>query len=329
MEEIWKVIKDSDGHYFISNLGRLKREEYEFVDSANKRHHRDSYVKEKGCLNKRNGYYYYHFRDNKGSHNSTSVHRLVAMHFVDNPLPEEYDQVNHLDGNKANNVFSNLEWCNEKLNMEHASKHGLINRDSEKRKEQARINQKKSLEVMYRPVASYDAKGNLVKIFKETNDGCIVRLTYKGFTYRYCDILKEKYGEIPKHIDVSHSYKASKLKRKKYIEHTINNETNVYFRLKDLPITREQLWVAFNHSLPDTAIHSIWDIEEVFSEEIPKSHRKGLTVLGRNDEGEIVLQFNSLAEVGEALNFKGFISFNRCVKEHTKYRGYFWEKIYD
>lgn len=329
MEEVWKVIEDSDGHYFISNLGRLKREEYEFVDKANKKQHRNSYIKDGGCLNKYNGYYYYSYRNNKGLHNHMSVHRLVAIHFINNPCPEKYDQVNHLDGNKANNIFSNLEWCNERLSMKHASKHGLINRDSEKRKAQTRINQKKSLEVMYRPVASYDAKGNLIEIFKETNGVCIVRLTYKGLTYRYCDILKEKYGEIPKHIDVSHSYKASKQKRKKYIEYTVNNETNVYFRLKDLPITREQLWVAFNHSMPDTAIHSIWNIEEVFAEEIPKRHRKGVAVLGRDDNGKIILRFNSIEEVGKALNFKGFNWFNKCVKEHIKYKGYFWEKVYD
>ena len=224
MEEIWKVIKNSDGHYFISNLGRLKREEYEFVDSANKRQHRDSYVKEKGCLNKRNGYYYYHFRDNKGSHNSTSVHRLVAIHFVDNPLPEEYDQVNHLDGNKANNIFSNLEWCNEKLNMEHASKHGLINRDSGKRKEQAKENIKKAQEKVTKFYAKYDRDGNLVEIIKGTkhfeDSISIRRLTYKGYTYRSCEILIEKYGEVPNKIDAYKSFDVTCKSRKKYIEYT-------------------------------------------------------------------------------------------------------------
>jgi len=54
-----------------------------------------------------------------------------------------------------------------------------------------------------------------------------------------------------------------------------------------------------------------------------------VTVLGRNDNGEIILRFNSIAEAGKALNFKGFNWFNKCVKEHIKYKGYFWEKIYD
>lgn len=45
-------------------------------------------------------------------------HRLLAMTFLDNPnnLPE----VNHIDGNKANNNLSNLEWCSSRDNSIHA-----------------------------------------------------------------------------------------------------------------------------------------------------------------------------------------------------------------
>lgn len=37
------------------------------------------------------------------------LHTLVAMHFVENNKPGEYDTVNHLDGNKLNNYAGNLE----------------------------------------------------------------------------------------------------------------------------------------------------------------------------------------------------------------------------
>ena len=54
------------------------------------------------------------------------VHRLVALYFVENPKPLEYDIVNHKDGNKLNNHYTNLEWRNISINTQHAYDNGLI-----------------------------------------------------------------------------------------------------------------------------------------------------------------------------------------------------------
>ena len=54
-----------------------------------------------------------------------SVHRLVALTFIQNPYKKE--QVNHIDGNKSNNSIYNLEWSTNYENMQHAIKHGLTN----------------------------------------------------------------------------------------------------------------------------------------------------------------------------------------------------------
>ena len=43
---------------------------------------------------------------------------MVAQTFIPNPL--NYDQVNHIDGNKQNNKVSNLEWCTYEQNKLHA-----------------------------------------------------------------------------------------------------------------------------------------------------------------------------------------------------------------
>ena len=45
------------------------------------------------------------------------VHRLVALLFVANPCPDQFREVNHIDGNTANNRADNLEWCDCAHNM--------------------------------------------------------------------------------------------------------------------------------------------------------------------------------------------------------------------
>lgn len=46
-----------------------------------------------------------------------SIHRLVAMHFLKLPRNHRKLDVNHLDGNPANNHYSNLEWIGRKAHI--------------------------------------------------------------------------------------------------------------------------------------------------------------------------------------------------------------------
>lgn len=51
------------------------------------------------------------------------VHRIVAKLFCNND--NNYNVINHIDGDKTNNHYSNLEWCTQKHNNIHAIQTGL------------------------------------------------------------------------------------------------------------------------------------------------------------------------------------------------------------
>lgn len=68
------------------------------------------------------GYLYVAFSENCKGH-TKRLHRIVAKAFCDNPDGKPH--VNHIDGNKTNNVASNLEWCDRSENQVHAFSNGL------------------------------------------------------------------------------------------------------------------------------------------------------------------------------------------------------------
>jgi hypothetical protein len=58
-----------------------------------------------------------------GKQKKALVHRLVAEAFIQNN--EKKETVNHIDGNKSNNFYKNLEWSTRSENQLHAYKIGL------------------------------------------------------------------------------------------------------------------------------------------------------------------------------------------------------------
>lgn len=60
-----------------------------------------------------------------GKGKNCKAHRLVALHFL---LPPAHNQnvVNHKDGNKKNNHYTNLEWATVQENTQHAADNGLL-----------------------------------------------------------------------------------------------------------------------------------------------------------------------------------------------------------
>ena len=102
--EVWKNILNYD-NYEVSSFGNVR----------NKNTGR---ILKKANLG---GYYCVGLSNIKTK--TFSVHRLVAMSFIENP--EVKPGVNHKDKNKLNNILSNLEWTTIKENNIHRS-NGVI-----------------------------------------------------------------------------------------------------------------------------------------------------------------------------------------------------------
>ena len=91
------------------------------------------------------------------------VHKAVAESFIDNPLCKP--EVNHKDGDKKNNVASNLEWVTSKENMEHSVKHGLNHATHSEKHWAAKLNEDlvRWVRSVYKP---YDKQFGLIPLSK-------------------------------------------------------------------------------------------------------------------------------------------------------------------
>lgn len=110
--ETWKEIDGFNGRYMVSNIGRVKS----LLGKTPK-------ILKTGINTA--GYQMLVLRKDNKNH-VRMIHRLVAKAFI--PLIPGKDYVNHKDGNKLNNHFSNLEWMTHLENVQHAKDFGLFNR---------------------------------------------------------------------------------------------------------------------------------------------------------------------------------------------------------
>lgn len=106
--EVFVDIKNFEDKYQISNLGNVRSKKSKLL----LRH-----------LCNKKGYHYVNLSISKYRKKKEYIHRLVARHFIENP--QNKPQVNHKDGNPANNNVENLEWCTNEENQQHAVLHNL------------------------------------------------------------------------------------------------------------------------------------------------------------------------------------------------------------
>ena len=98
MEE-WKNIIGYEGLYEVSNIGNVRNVR------------RNTLLR----LSKNKYGYIQVWLYKNGIKTGLKVHRLVAEAFL--PNPDNLPQVNHLDEDKTNNSVDNLEWCDQKYNV--------------------------------------------------------------------------------------------------------------------------------------------------------------------------------------------------------------------
>lgn len=104
-DERWKQVRDWD--YEVSDRGRVRR-----------RSKPDRIVKPRT-------YVRYGLVSLSGKTKILLAHRLVAEAFLGDPPSERESDVNHKDGNHANNAVENLEWTDGHANQVHAISTGL------------------------------------------------------------------------------------------------------------------------------------------------------------------------------------------------------------
>ena len=143
MQEIWKDIPHYEGKYQVSNLGNIKSLHFK---------HQNIQKLLKPTLNS-SGYYKIElYRDGKSK--IFYVHRVVASVFI--PNPHNKPEVNHIDGNKLNNMVNNLEWCTISENQIHAINKHLRNPSP-------MIGLKGGLNPLSKPILQYSKDGVLIR----------------------------------------------------------------------------------------------------------------------------------------------------------------------
>ena len=112
-------IKEIDGYeglYFVDTLGNVVA-----FPKRTRTKRNDEYVKLSQQIKK--GYAVVNLYDGKRKMKSYTVHRLVANAFL--PNPNNYRDVNHINGIKLDNRVENLEWCTVSQNTKHAYDNNL------------------------------------------------------------------------------------------------------------------------------------------------------------------------------------------------------------
>jgi hypothetical protein len=160
--EHWKTVEGYESQYQVSNYGRVRSLPRKIKSS----YEASRQIPGRVLKPRNNGYGYLHVCfSNKGTTKHKYIHRLVAGNFV--PNPHQYLEVNHLDGDKTNNVRENLAWVSRSLNETHAWKLGL--KTSSQYAKKLTVGHIKAIKILYNSKQFTQKElGVLFRVHKET-----------------------------------------------------------------------------------------------------------------------------------------------------------------
>jgi hypothetical protein len=169
--EVWVDVKQFEGKYKISNLGRVKSlvRTRILVEKIRKQVYRNRYLQINLPI------------DSTGKfHIPKKVHKLVAQHFVINPHPRKYKVINHKNSDRFDNSAVNLEHCTQAMNVAHSNeKNGLYNSGEKNKSSKLTDQDAKNILKEYKPKKGLIGIARKYKVHKSTILGIINNTAWK------------------------------------------------------------------------------------------------------------------------------------------------------
>lgn len=187
--EIWKPIKDYEGWYEVSNMGRVRsldRTVY-FKDGKRSRTYKGQILRYKY----HHGYQMVNLLRNKEI-NTVYIHRLVIETFL--PTVEGKTWCNHKNGIKSDNRVENLEWCTSSENKIHADATGLHKNNVSGMLAYADTLKKKVVAIKNNKICyTADCSRDLARMLLENKEFENVKIDTVGRSIRKCANSGEQY----------------------------------------------------------------------------------------------------------------------------------------
>ena len=154
-KEVFKPIKGYEGLYEISNHGNVKSLAKTWSVGVKG----DTILKPGGW--EENYVHVVLSMDKVKRH--LLVHRLVALHFCDNP--NNYPVVNHKNSNRRDNYYGNLEWATQKQNVQHGYEHGYMEGRKGLRHHNCKLSEYQISEIKKMYNEKYGSQKEIAKVF--------------------------------------------------------------------------------------------------------------------------------------------------------------------